>query len=177
MLSSSTGSLITDSVTRVTGGYLPFDYFLIGCLFAVLLALCWWLGIGRMSIAILSVYVALLLYQNFPYLEKLLISTTSSRDLFFSHLLIFLAFALFGFLVLNRLNALTGSLSMLPGTFEYILLAATSTGLLIAIGYHLFLIDLIHNFGLTIDRLFAQPNYFFWWLLAPLVAIFLSTRR
>ncbi|HEY4517266.1 MAG TPA: hypothetical protein VJI74_00020 [Candidatus Paceibacterota bacterium] len=153
------------------------DILIIGTLFVILLALAWWLGIGRFSALILSLYLGLVLYLNFPFTNQLLFLTATSQDTFFSYFFVFAVFSIFGFWVLRRYGALGSSLATAPGAIEYFALAATTTGLLLAIGYRAFPLDLLYNFSPNIDRLFAPPELFFWWLLAPLIAIFLTTRR
>ena len=176
---STVGSFITESISSVSGLSISADAAIVGTLFALFLLLAWWLGVGRFTALLLGIYIAVPLYLNFPYVSQFMPESlaTSPRGTFYSYAAVFAAFALLSFIILRR-YVLTGRGDvMLPGAVEYLALAATATGLTLAVGYRLLPLELLYDFGPGIDRLFATPSYFFWWLLAPLAAVFLATRR
>ena len=176
--STTTDALFSQGVHAVRDAFsLSTDLVIIAALFFVLLAAVAWQGRGSFAAFLLGVYIALPLYLNFTYLNRFLIWTDTPENTFLSHAILFGAFAIVGYLVCRRLVSRELVGRSLPGMLELLLLAAAGTGLLLAISYRIFPIDLFYNFGPDIDRFFAEPNLFFWWLLAPLLAIFFSTRR
>src|SRR3989344_3603059 len=176
---TTVNALFSEGVNTLTGLSISTDAAIIGTLFAVLLALAWWVGVARMSAILLSLCLAVPLYLNFTYVNKLLSLSLAgtAQGTFFSYLLIFAVFALFCYLVLRRYASAGSTYGQLAGAVEYIMLALTGVGLLLAIGYRILPLVLLYDFNPGIDRFFAEPNFFFWWLLAPLLAIFVSTRR
>jgi hypothetical protein len=155
---------------------LPADVVIIATIFIMLLATALWIGKHRFVPLLAGLYLAIILYGNFPFKTKVLLWTNSDAGIFYSQLLIFGAIVFLGYFLANRLASVE-SLGGLPKVLESVLLAGTTTGLLVAIGYYILPLDLVYNFAPNIDRYFTMPESFFWWLAAPVVALLLTSRR
>ncbi len=163
-------------LTSVTGLGISVDMLVVGVLVVLLLAFGIHYGRNAAITLIVALYIALALYANFPYTDRLVLLKNSAHGVLYSHLVIFFLLMALGYAMLSRV-LLPDFSARTPGRIlDSIILALTTAGLLVAFSYHIFPLDSIYNFGPAIDRLFASTTLFFWWLIAPLGAIYISTR-
>ncbi len=121
---------------------------------------------------ILALYVGFALFTVFPYKETLLVGdSTLARAV--AGMVLFAAFTVFPYILLRRVST-TGALSINP--ISLALLALATGGFVLALGYHVLDIASVIPLTPSLDALFAPDRYFFWWFLAPLAGIFITTR-
>ncbi len=171
------GSVATTVANTIGSFSLPIDITVVLVLFLALFGIGFLLKKGHFIGFIASLYFAILLYLRVPNLDRLLISTGTPLFSFLSHLLVFFLFVVVGFVLMRQIVAVNPSYRSLFRFLEIALLAATTAGLLIALSYHVIPLASLYDFAPMIDRFFVESNYFFWWLLAPLFAIIITTRR
>ena len=117
---------------------------------------------------IFGLYIGLLLSIEFPYYSKLTFAPESTV-----RMVLFALFAGFATYMFGRLLSRVIDSMAIEGLIKKILLSFLATALVLSYCYHVLpLADLI-NPGVKISALFAEKDYFFWWLLAPLVGIFI----
>lgn len=120
---------------------------------------------------ILGLYLALLVSLKFPYFDAFLNSENKSTNAIVM-IVLFIVFAVLGSILMRRL---------IPGddyepAFEHfgkkLLLAVMATVLVMAYSYHALPVTDLITPGSPIQSLFAPEANFFWWLIAPLAALF-----
>jgi hypothetical protein len=134
------------------------------------------IAVGRQSITnlILGLYFALLISVEFPYYDKLFSGTESEKVESVAMLLIFGVLTLLFTILFARLMPR----EYLEGKFEdfwkKVLLASAATALVMAFSYHALPVTEIITPGSPIAYLFGSESSFFWWLVAPIVVLFLT---
>lgn len=129
---------------------------------------------GRQALinVIMGLYLALLISLKFPYYDLLLGRTGGAKSESILMLVVFGLFALFSTILFSR---------MMPsefdeGTFESfgkkIVFALSGTILVMAFSYHALPITDFVDPGSPIQHLFSPSEWFFWWLMLPLVILF-----
>jgi hypothetical protein len=121
---------------------------------------------------ILALYVGFALFTVFPYKETLLVGDSALARAV-AGIVLFAAFTVFPYILLRRVST-TGALSINP--ISLALLALATGGFVLALGYHVLDIASVIPLTPSLDALFAPDRYFFWWFLAPLAGIFITTR-
>lgn len=131
-----------------------------------------WRGRGAMIALVLSLYVALALYANFPLDVK---DLGNALQTFLLNAGILFGMAVVIHIFISQVIAVD---DWDYGLYRFIapsLLTLTTTGLIFAISFVLLGVKDVYAFSPVISMLFT-PNLFFWWLLAPIIAIVLSSR-
>ena len=154
----------------------PFDILVIAVVFIAFFGYALPYGKGGIVALIFSLYTALLLYSHFPYIERFLLFQDTEAQLFFSHVGIFMVFAIIAYVVLRRIVYGAFSNGTTIRLFEAGLLGAATTVLLLAILYQALPVAALYDFSEPVDLLFEPSYFFFLWLIAPLAAILLTTR-
>ena len=121
---------------------------------------------------ILALYVGFALFTVFPYKETFLVGDSALARAV-AGMVLFAVFTVFPYILLRRVST-TGSLSINP--ISLALLALATGGFVLALGYHVLDIASVIPLTPSLDALFAPEGYFFWWFLAPLAGIFITTR-
>ena len=162
VLESFTGALSTDIIIIVAVFFIFFFY-----------AIHW--GKSNSISLLISFYIGMLAFISFPYLDTLTILKSSETQVALSHLAIFLL----GVFIIHYILRYSLYAEYPPHKITKLIqagiLAASSTGLLFAFTYHSFSISLLYDFSPSIDTLFS-PEFFFWWLVAPLVGLAIVSR-
>ena len=122
---------------------------------------------------ILSLYVGFALYASFPFKEELTFGESPFMRAL-SGLALFGILSFGPYLILRRVSS-AGGMKMNP--FALALLALATGGFVLALGYQVLDIASLVPLTPALDALFSPDPYFFWWCAAPLVGIFLTTRR
>jgi hydrogenase-4 membrane subunit HyfE len=132
--------------------------------------------LGRQALINLMVglYVALLISLEFPYYETFLAQANSVQMVAAGKLIIFTIFTILATLLMSRL---------MPGAFrekkfesflKKILLSIGATILIMVYSFQVLPVTEFLTPGTPIQSLFAPTQYFFWWLLAPFVVLYLN---
>ena|SRR3989344_945550 len=144
---------------------------------AILFVFAIYYGKDRMIAFLISLYIGLLVFLNFPYTEKVLLIRDSEIGILFSNGLIYLVFVILSFLLLERLVWAEYPPSTSRRFIEAFVFSISGAAFLLSFAYHILPIASAYTFVTPIELLFAPSQFFFWWLLLPLVSIFIFTRR
>ncbi|MBV9349730.1 MAG: hypothetical protein JO026_03185 [Patescibacteria group bacterium] len=144
------------------GGFAT-DFLPLIVLTGLLLLYSVYFGRDRFAPLIAGLYAALVLYTAFPYTLAVLAGPLA-KVLFFGALTVLTTFAFSG---LSHFMARAGS-SLLSS----IILSIAVAGFLTAISLHTLPVTEVYHFNAATKALFATNQAFFWWLAAPLVAVF-----
>lgn len=121
----------------------------------------------------LALYLALLISLKFPYYSFILGGAGNPKTESILTITVFAVFTLFAQWLFNRLMPP----DTIESTFEYfgkkLLFAAGAAILVMAFSYHALPVTELITIGSPISYLFAPEANFFWWLLVPLVLLFL----
>jgi hydrogenase-4 membrane subunit HyfE len=88
-------------------------------------------------------------------------------------MLFFALFTAFGSILFERLLSRLLDESAIEGIGKKVILSILATALVMSYSYHVLPITNLIDPGARIGALFAPQEYFFWWLLLPLVGIML----
>ena len=157
-------------------GVMMTDIIIIFVVFALLFFYSIQYGKSHIVSLLISLYIVILTFLSFPYLEETTILKSSEAQVTLSHIAIFIIGVLIIHTILRRVLYTEFSESKFLRLKGAVLLSASATGLLFAFLYHTISFATIYDFGDSIDYLFSS-QYFFWWLIIPLVALFITSRE
>lgn len=131
---------------------------------------------GRQSITnvILGLYFALLISVEFPYYNVLLGSASSEQVKSIFMLVVFILFTICATILFARLMPREYSEKKLEGFWKKILLAVSATVLVMTFSYHALPVTDLITPGSPIQYLFGSQSSFFYWLLAPIIVLFIT---
>jgi hypothetical protein len=131
---------------------------------------------GRQSITniILGLYFALLVSLEFPYYEYILGTSSNGKTQSILMLLVFGAFTIGATILFARLMPREYSEKKFEGLWRKLLLALGATALVMAFSYHALPVTEFVTLGSPIQYLFGGEGSFFWWLLLPIVILFVT---
>lgn len=132
---------------------------------------------GRQSVInlILGLYFALLISIEFPYLDTILSGASNPKTQSLLMIGIFLAFTIGATLLFKRLMPSEYKEKPHEALWKKILLAFAATSLVMAFSFHALPVTELITPGSPIQTLFSHAEYFFWWLLLPLVALYIAS--
>ncbi len=119
---------------------------------------------------ILSLYLALLISLKFPYYDIFRTGADPVGPL--TMVILFLVFTTLGLFFFNRINLADDFDTAFQGFWKKIIYALAGTVLIMAFSYHALPVTELITPGSPIAALFAPHDYFFWWLIAPLLVLF-----
>lgn len=125
---------------------------------------------------ILALYLGMLIFMSFPFLENLTILRSSEVQIALSHIALFFLGVFTIHLAIRRLIFTEFPDSQIMKYAQAIILSFFIIGLSLAFLYHEVPFSTLYDFGDSVDYLFS-PTYFFWWLVAPFVILFVMSRR
>lgn len=133
------------------------------------------LKMGRQMVTniILGLYLGLLISIEFPYYDKLLTGDSAQTESFV-RLGIFAVFTFISTLMFARILPREYSEGAFEGFGKKLLLAAAGTILVMIYSYHVLPVTDFITPGSPINYLFGSEQNFFWWLMAPIVILFLT---
>lgn len=146
------------------------DIFILVILFLFFFCYALYFGKNTIIATILAFYPAQYFYQNFPFMNSLLVLKGDSL-LLLNKVLIFILF-------LVPLTILIGRYVFQDsgyGSAHYLRCAGYTISMIILIllfSYSVVSLDSIHNFSPMISNLFTGADRIFWWHLAPLALLF-----
>lgn len=122
----------------------------------------------------LGLYLALLISLEFPYYDRILASFGGSpRTEAIVMIVLFIAFAGLATLLFSHLLPTDGGEPAFENFTNKTFFAIGATILVMAYSYHALPITELMEPGTPIQYLFEPQQNFFWWLLVPLVLLFL----
>ncbi len=122
---------------------------------------------------IVGLYFALLISLEFPYYEMVLGGKPGEGTLL-GTLVIFSFFAILSTILMTRLMPEEYREKKFESFFKKLLLSLAGTVLVMIFSFHVLPLTEILNPSTPIQALFGAPEYFFWWLLAPLVILYIN---
>ncbi len=125
---------------------------------------------------LISLYLGILSFLSFPYLEEATLLKSSEVQITLSHIVIFLIGVIIIHTILLRIIYVEYSHKKFFKYIEVGLLSGATTALFFAFLYHTIPFATIYNFGDSINNLFSS-QYFFWWLVVPMIALLITSRR
>lgn len=143
------------------------DFLIILVMVGFFFGFAWYVGRGPFVAIILSYYGAYAIYLVFPYEQYL--PQAPAMTALAAHAGLYAALG-FAFYVVMRRVVVSDFLS--AGNIALLVLSFFASTFLIAMTYHVFPIDSFYQFSPAIDALFVSKDYFFWWFIAPAIALF-----
>jgi hypothetical protein len=148
-------------------------------LFLILVFVCFLVyavSAGRQSITniILGLYFALLISIEFPFYDVILGTTSNEKTESILMLIVFGAFTIGATVLFARLMPREYSEGKFEGFWKKILLAGGATVLVMAFSYHALPVTDLITPGTPIQHLFSSEGSFFYWLIAPIIILFLT---
>jgi hypothetical protein len=131
---------------------------------------------GRQTVTnvILGLYLALLISIEFPYYDAILGSASSPKSESILMLVVFTVFTVLATLLFVRILPREYSETSFEGFGKKFLLASAGTVLVMAYSYHALPVTDLITPGSPINYLFASSQSFFYWLIAPIVVLYLA---
>lgn len=129
---------------------------------------------GRRAITslILGLYFALLISLKFPYYTQIYNAAGFVSDATIA-IILFAIFTTFCAMLMDRMLFYRIDETAFEGFGKKSVLALLGTIVIMLFSYHVLPIASFIDPGLPASALFASADYFFWWLLAPLVVLFI----
>jgi len=131
---------------------------------------------GRQSVInlIVGLYFALLISLQFPYYTTFLGTSHTGHNFALGKVIIFVIFTLIATILITRLMPEEYKEKKFESFPKKIMLAAGGTILIMLYSFHVLPITEFVTPGSPIQALFAPDQYQFWWLLIPLIALYLN---
>jgi glucose-6-phosphate-specific signal transduction histidine kinase len=131
---------------------------------------------GRQAVTnlILGLYFALLISIEFPYYTVLIGGTSSVKTESIVMLIVFAVFTLGATILFARLMPREYAEKKFEGFWKKLLLASAATVLVMSFSYHALPVTEIINPGGPIQYLFASSQSFFYWLIAPIIVLYIT---
>lgn len=163
-------ALATDGFTDIVG--FIGNFFVLILIAAVLFVFALRAGRSLLISLILALYVGFALFTIFPFTDSFIVGDTALMRAV-SGMVLFAIFTIVPFILLRRV-ATSGAVFIHPLSLAVLTLA--TGGFILAIGYHVLNIAALIPLTPSLDALFGPDKFFFWWFIAPLVGIFITTR-
>lgn len=119
---------------------------------------------------VFGLYIALLISVEFPYYTKMTQSLTFMSEPAI-RMAMFALFTAFGSYLFERLLSRLLDETAIEGIGKKVILSVLATTLVMSFSYHVLPITHLIDPGARIGAFFAPQEYFFWWLLLPLLGI------
>ena len=131
---------------------------------------------GRQAVInlIFGLYFALLVSLEFPYYDTLLAQAGSAHSIAIGKMVIFAIFTIIATLLIKRMMPSEYKENKFESFHKKLLLAVGGTILIMVYSFHVLPVTEFLTPGTPIQSLFAPTEYFFWWLLAPFILLFLN---
>ena len=154
-------------------GFLQESLFMI-IVFGIFLFLALKKGRQMVTNVILGLYLALLISIEFPYYDAILGSTSSAKSESMLMLVVFTVFTFFATLLFIRILPREYDETAFEGFWKKFLLASAGTVLVMAYSYHALPVTELITPGSPINYLFASSQSFFYWLIAPIIVLYIT---
>ncbi|MFC1731742.1 hypothetical protein ACFL6I_15600 [candidate division KSB1 bacterium] len=157
-------------------GAMTTDIIIIFVVFVILFFFSVIYGKSNSTSLLISLYIGILTFLSFPYLEDATLLKSSEVQVTLSHIAVFLIGVFIIYSVVHRVIYTEYSDRKPVKYIQAGLLSAASSALLLAFAYHTIPLATLYDFGDSIDNLFSS-QYFFWWLVAPVVVLSITSRE
>lgn len=138
----------------------------------LLFLFAWRAGRAMLISLILALYVGFAFFSVFPYKEAFIIGDTPLvRSV--ASILLFAVLTFFPYALLRRVST-SSNIRISPVMLG--ILAFITGGFVLALGYHVLNIAAVIPLTPSLDALFGPDKFFFWWFLAPLVGVYVTSR-
>jgi hydrogenase-4 membrane subunit HyfE len=130
---------------------------------------------GRQAVmnVIIGLYLALLISIEFPYYDKFLTGLDTSSSIAGAKLIIFLVMTALTTTLCFRIMPDEFRENRFESIWRKLLLSLGATILIMTFSFNVLPVTEFLAPGTPIQSLFAPESYFFWWLLAPLVFLYI----
>ncbi len=130
---------------------------------------------GRQAIIniIFALYLALLISVEFPFYTQVLGSLGGAVSISMAKMVIFVIFSILATILCFRIMPDEFRESKLESFTKKFTLSLCATVLIMVFSFHVLPVTEFLTPGTPIQSLFAPAEYFFWWLILPLVALFI----
>ena len=146
------------------------DFIVLAGIFFVFFFYALYFGRNRIISLIFAFYPSALLYQIFPYFDKLII-LQGDKLIILNKLVIFLIFFLPLNIIFSRYIFSESKYSGASHIFRIIGLSLCSLVLFVLFTYTVINLNIFHDFSPTIDLLFTGSTRLFLWNIAPLALL------
>lgn len=146
-------------------------YFLI--VFGVILTISVFKGRQAIINIIFGLYLALLISVEFPYYDAVLNSLSETVSLATAKLIVFIFFTVLATILCFRIMPDEFREMKLESLSKKAVLSLCATILIMLFSFHVLPVTEFLTPGTPIQSLFAPAEYFFWWLILPLIALFI----
>ena len=138
--------------------------------------LVWAIVRGRQSVIniIFGLYFALLISLEFPYYETFLPAGGSPHTLAIGKMVIFAIFTTVATILVTRVMPSPFKEKKFESFLKKLLLALGGTILIMVFSFHVLPVTEFLTPGTPIQSLFSPKDWFFWWLLLPLVFLYIN---
>ena len=126
-------------------------------------------GRGPYVALLLAFYTGYAVYLAIPQAYVSYLPSAPALTAVVVHALLYLAFVFVFYIILRRVVV---SDFIYIGLFGLLGISFLAGAFLIALAYHAFSIASVYHFNNSIANLFAPSRYFFWWFVAPAIALF-----
>lgn len=123
----------------------------------------------RLASIIVSTYIAIVLYSNLFFIERLVVLDTGT-GIFWNNLAILLALVVAVQFIIGRIISLSFVRGAM-GPLRILLFSIAFLGLIISIFYHVIPIDAVYTLPTQMDAFFASDLMFSIWLLVPILVL------
>lgn len=121
----------------------------------------------------LGSYLGIFLYQKFPWLSNLQETVSSNQGEAFISIAVFVVFTIFSTLLLGRLMPREYDEKPFESLHMKLLLAAIFTVIAFTFESQFLPLSTLINTGTPLPEIIQAETYAFWWLLLPLVMLYL----
>lgn len=130
---------------------------------------------GRQTVMNITVglYLALLIFIEFPNKEILFSKFSSTLSLAGAKITLFSLISLFTILLCYRIMPDEFNEEKLESMFKKIMLSFGATVLVVLVSFQVLPFGEMFNLGTSLTPVFSPENFFFWWLLLPLVILYI----
>jgi len=130
---------------------------------------------GRQAIIniIFALYLALLISVEFPFYDNVLGSISGAVSISTAKMVVFLVFTVLATILCFRIMPDEFRETKLESFTKKFTLSLCATVLIMVFSFHVLPVTEFLTPGTPIQSLFAPAEYFFWWLILPLVALFI----
>ena len=159
-------------ISKISGFAIGGDVLSILLVLGLLVLYTAWRGRGALASLLLSLYIALALFQNLP------IEVTGGGSLLQTFLIeagILFGSAIIIHLFIYQMVILDDWSEGLHKFMVPSVLSITTTGLIFAITINILNIGRVYEFSYYIAKAFT-PDLFFWWLVAPVIGLVFASR-
>jgi len=131
---------------------------------------------GRQAVInlITGLYFALLISVEFPYYDIFLQNAGGGQTEAMGKVIIFFVFTVVSTILMARLMPNPYKEGKFESLFKKVLLAVGGTVLIMVYSFQVLPVTEFVTPGSPIQAAFAPTEYFFWWLLAPLVVLYFN---